>query len=453
VTDVLSIPLDQIYVPEDYVRPLDEGSAQRLARLIEREGQKAPIAVYSSKARQGGEKPYTLIYGARRLRAMAILERGTIEAVLRTKAEALMLSIADNFATTTLDPLEKGEHVATFAELWVETNGPISHGGDRRSRFPTETLKRKMDLLEKSSFYKDLSENFGISKSAGWRLLKIGNMHPSLRAAIRGTPYAKDQTYLRKLIKYDWNAQAGIAGAMKIMPDLYAVLRMDDPATGRKGVGRMETGDWREDAFLKAWEALPRERRAGALGKIRAMTMPLDPWPADFPEVQAVPAAGNQSPLWEAMRHPMGLVRHATYAQSEAAKAEYEAETERAKEAAAWAELKARRINEAERENRAEYERQKAKALAAKSRKPKRGRPADAPEVKREKLFRKLFRPELADNLLLTDIPSTHPTIRYLKTCDADDQFAVACHLGNEHSYELDDVMWRVERSRGDRET
>lgn len=401
MSEALSIPLDQIHVPEDYVRPLDEGAAQRLARLIEREGQKAPIAVYRSTARQGGEKPYTLIYGARRLRAMAILERGTIEAVLRPKAEALMLSIADNFAMTTLDALEQGEHVALFAEHWAETNGPISHGGDRRSRFHTETLNRKMDLLEKSSFYKDLSEKFGISKSVGWRLLKIGNMHPSLRDAVRGTAYAKDQTYLRKLTKCDLNQQAGIAGAMKFEPDLDAVLRLDDPATGRKGVGRMETGDWREDAFLNAWEALPLDRRTVALGKIRAMTMPLDPWPAHLPEVMAVPAPGNNSPLWEAVRHPMGLVCHATYAQSEAAKAEHEAEIESAKKFAEWAEMKARLINEAERENRVEYERQKAKEKAKRSRKPKRGRPADTPEVKLvKKLVKQGVIPDLADRLI-----------------------------------------------------
>lgn len=448
LSKTFSVRIDKVHVPDDYVRPLDEDAAQRLARLIEREGQKAPIAVYRSTGRQGGEKPFTLIYGARRLRAMAILGRSEIEAVLHTKAEALMLCIADNFSITTLDALEQGEHVALFAEWWTETNGPITHGGDRRSRFHDGTLKGKMDFLKKSTFYNDLTEEFGISKTTGWRLLKVGNMHPLLRAAIRGTVYAKDQTRLRKLTKYSQAEQVGIAAALKIEPDLDAVLRLADPETGRKAVGRMETGDWREQQFLDAWQGMPRDRRAAALEKIGAVAKPLDPWPKDFPPPPPLPSPSNKSPLWEMMRDPYRTLYVApTYAEIVAAQKEQK--KEEGLEARRLTQALFEKISAQEKANRPKHDQVVAKAKAAKARKAKRGRPAHTPEMKRQKAFQKWFIPELTTNLLeREEVGITHWAVKYCRKLNGKEQYWVACHLGNGHR--VDDIPWKVERWRED---
>ncbi|MGC4410641.1 MULTISPECIES: ParB/RepB/Spo0J family partition protein [Rhizobium] len=454
ISKTFSVRVDQVHVPDDYVRPLDEAEAQRLARLIDTEGQKTPIAVYRSSARQGGEKPYTLIYGARRLRAMAILGRSEIEAVLRTKAEALLLSIDDNLALPTLDVLEQGEHVARFAQLWTEMNGPISHGGDRRSRFHTETLKREFDFLEKSGFYKDLTDKFGISKSTAWRLLKIGNMHPSLRSALRGTKYAKDQTCLRKLIKpYPGKLepifvmQGRIATSLAINPDLDAVLRIDAIQAGHRIVGRMETGDWREQQFVEAWEGMPRDRRSAALEKIGAVAKPLDPWPTDFPPPPPLPSPGNKSPLWEMMRDPYGTLYVApTYAEIVAARKEQKEEDQRAWRLALGVSEK---VNAQEKANRPKHDQVVAKAKAAKARKAKRGRPAHTPEMKRQKAFQKWFIPELTTNLLeREEVGIAHWAAKYCRKLNAKEQYWVACHLGNGHR--VDDIPWKVERWRED---
>ncbi|OLP49208.1 hypothetical protein BJF91_19205 [Allorhizobium taibaishanense] len=384
LVETISIPIDKIHVPEDRIRPVDEAAAHALARLIEREGQLNPIAVYKSHAKGEGRQ-YTLIYGGRRLRAMEILGFKEINAVLRLKAEALMLEISDNLSVANLPQLEKGEHVVRYVEWWIECNGSPGWGGDRRSRFQSETLHEKSEYLKKSGFYKDLSGNFSISKTVGWRLFQIGSLERSLRDALRGTRYADDQGRLLKLRKMSLPQQAGIAEALKIQPDLDRVLRIADPTSGRQSVGRMETGDWREKQFTDAWAGMPRDRRAAALGKIGAIMKPIDPWPASFPSPLPIPVPGNTSPLWRMMQNPYAtLSAKLTYDQLEEMKAEIESEAD---ELAYGAQSLSDKINAEEAARRETFEKQRAKAKAAKSRKAKRGRPPDPPRVK---LFKKL---------------------------------------------------------------
>jgi hypothetical protein len=390
----LSVSVDQIYVPEDYLRPINEMAAQAIARLIEKEGQKTPIAVYRSSARQGGEKPYTLIYGARRLRAMIILGRNEIEAVLRKKAEATILTITDNLAMPSLDALEQAEYFTAYRIWWENEYGPISRGGDRKSNGHRDRLISNSAFSEKTNFYKDISDIFGFSERTARRLQSIGRLYPALRDVLRGTSYAKDQKYLKKLTKFGPSHQAGIAAALKFEPDLDNVLRIADPTTGREGVGRMETGDWREKQFVDAWEGMPRDRRSAALDKIGAISKPLDPWPKSFPPPPPIPVHGNASPLWRMMQNPYAtLPAKLTYDQLEAMKAEIEREAE---EEDYRAQSLSAKINAEEAARRETFEKQRAKAKAAKSRKPKRGRPPDTPAVK---FFKKLTKQGVSSGL------------------------------------------------------
>ncbi|MVA73350.1 hypothetical protein GOZ81_20050 [Agrobacterium vitis] len=400
VVEIISIPIDKIHVPEDRIRPVDEAGAQALARLIEREGQLNPIAVYRSRVKGEG-KQYTLIYGGRRLRAMDILGSKEIKAVLRLKAEAPMLEISDNLSVANLPQLEKGEHIVRYVEWWMECNSSTAWGGDRRLRFHSETTHGKSEFLKKSGFYNDLSENFNISKTVGWRLYQIGSLERSLRDALRRTRYADDQGRLLKLRKMSLPQQAGIAAALKIEPDLDTVLRIADPASGRQSVGRMETGDWREKQFTDAWEGMPRARRAAALDKIGAIMKPIDPWPMSFPPPPPIPVPGNASPLWRMMKNPYAtLSAKLTYDQLEEMKADIErvAEEEDYRSRSLSA-----KINAEEAANREIFEKQRAKAKVAKSRKPKRGRPPDTLAMKLlKKLTKQGVGAGLAERLVYT---------------------------------------------------
>ncbi len=392
----LSIAIADILVPEDRLRPVDGGAALALSRLIQQEGQKSPIAVYRSNATG---KPYTLIYGARRLRALEILGAAEIEVVLRTKAEARMLEITDNLVMPALDALEQAEYVTAYRHWWETEFGPVERGGNRAKRNDF-ALKSNFELSEKPNFYKDISDKFALSERTAQYLFKIGRLSPTLREAIRGTSYAKDQKYLKKLTKFTPEQQSSITAALHHNPDLDTILRIGDPATGREGVGRMETQDWRESQFLDGWQGMTPERRAAALEKLGLMERPLNPWPSHIPPVRPVLPSPKDCPVMAMMRDPYRrLSAIPTIDEIETAKAE-QAEEERL---TLYLERQdyAGRINDVEKERRADYEKQIAKAKAAKSRKSKRGRRPDSDEVKLSKsMIKDGVIPELATALI-----------------------------------------------------
>lgn len=444
MADVIAIPIDQVHVPEDYVRPHDEAAATLLMRQMESDGQKTPIAVYKSAARGDGKR-FTLIYGARRLWAAQRLGWTAIDALLRTKDEAASLAIVDNMAQSQLNALEAAEHFAAYRAWWETTFGAIEPGRRKKSG-QDGRIGESLNFAAKSLFYKDIAEKFGISEREGRRRYSIRHLGPTLREAVRHTAHADDQTRLIKLAKLQPEEQRLIAEKLRDNPDLEAVLREPDPETGRKGVGRMETGDWREQQFIEAWEAMPRDRRAAALEKIGAVAKPLDPWPAHFPAPEPLLSPGNASPLWHMMRDPYRTLHTLpTYSDILAARqerAEEEQGQERLEKLETWEKITAR-----ERETKPDYERAVAKGKASKKRKSKPGRKPDPPHVKREKAFKKLFIAELVTNLLEhEEVGITHWAVKYCRELDAKEQFWVACHLANGHSVEA--IRWRVESNR-----
>lgn len=433
------IPIDQIHVPENRLRPMDEGAARALARLIEREGQLSPIAVYRSNASSSG-KPFTLIYGARRHRALQILGWSEIEATLRKKAEAAILEITDNLNTSGLDPLEEAEHFVAYREWWEGQHGPIERGGDRKSNRRYAGLVAKNELREKRSFYKEITDIYGYSERKALLLLRIGRMHSGLRDALRGTKDAKNQTRLVRLSKYGPTDQARIAARYKAEPDLDAALRAPDPETSREGVGRMDRTQWLEMHLVEHLSRMAEEQRDAALSRLGYMRKPFDALPSHLPPVRVVPAPGNRSPLWAALRDPMSLAVAMSYEEIMAWKELYRAEE--------IARHVADQVNEREAEGREAYNAQRAKAKAASRRGVnKRGRPVDPPAVKREKAFRKWFVPELADNLLQQpEAEIGHRVVKYCRRLNEAEQFWAATHLANEHH--LEDVPPHIEWKR-----
>ncbi|MCZ8159099.1 MAG: ParB N-terminal domain-containing protein [Rhizobiaceae bacterium] len=438
---IISVRVDEVHVPEDYVRPLDEAAARLLMRQMEVHGLKTPIAVYRTHAK-GANSKFTLIYGLRRLWVARELGWETIQAHLHSKDEAPSLAVTDNLTGSSLSVLEEAEHLKRFAEWWIEKNGPPAHGGDRKSRFHTEILIAKRNKGEISSLYSELNEIFGISKATAWRMLLIGGLAEPLRNALRQTHFARDRRQLRALAKYDAEQQVGIATALleRADGDLLAVLRKDDAQTDRQGAGRMETGDWREQQFLEAWHGMPRERRAAALAKIGAVAKPLDPWPMHFPQPEPLPAPGNASPLWNLMRDPYkNLYVPPTYQDIAEAKRQLLLE-----------EIEHHHLDQVkakEDATRTAFKETMAKGQAAKSRKPKRGRPIDPPEVKRAKAIAKLVIPVLAEQLLKHDeVTAGHWAVKFCKGLTEKEQQWVANHLGNDHP--LAGIRVRVERER-----
>lgn len=397
--DRLSVPTDHIHVPENRLRSFNEAAGRALAMQIAKDGQLTPIIVYKSTARRD-RKNFTLICGERRLWAVRHLGWETIDTTLRTAAEAPMLEIADHLAAPSADALEEGEFLQAYCLLWQKENGPIRRGGFRWSKGHNVPLADDLKYLKKSGFFNHLEDKFQISRKTAQRRLAIGRMEKVLRDRLRETGNTKDQSLLLKVASTPQAEQMGIFGALALERDLKKVLRMDDPATGRKGVGRMETGDWRMKRFQEAWDALPKDRLPAVLDGLGVMMKPIQAWPSHLPRLEVLPAKRNTSPLWWMMQNPYeDLSARLKYQQREEMKAQIAAEEDMARYKAELAIYE--KINAVERERRPEYEAQRAKAKAAKSRKPKRGRPVDTPEIKfAKKLVKGGVLPDLADRLV-----------------------------------------------------
>lgn len=377
----------------DRLRPIDEEHAKAIYVSVQEIGLINPITVRWTPAAKTGK--YTLVAGGHRLRACALCAFETVSAIVveADKDEAQLIEIQENFFRNDLSVIDRSLFGERLREMWEDRSGlAINSAGGR----PAKNRANLAQFFDES-LSDFVTKRLGISKSGAKRLNRIANnLHPRLREQLRGTKWADNGSRLLSLSRMKHEQQADTAAHMASGLDLDAALKLVRPEKGR-----MKTPEWQESHLIEHLDRMPEELRSAALDRYGYIRKPVESLSITLPEVRAVPAPGNNSPLWESVRHPMGLVCHATYAQSETAKAEHEAEIESAKKFAEWAEMKARLINEAERENRVEYERQKAKEKAKRSRKPKRGRPADTPEVKLvKKLVKQGVIPDLADRLI-----------------------------------------------------
>lgn len=221
-----SIPLSQIHVGER-LRPIDEEFAQVLAANMAEVGLMKPITVRATPATNGGKTPWTLVAGGHRHRGAQINEWEEIEALVVEAGpiDAQLMEVSENIYSNTLTKLDRAVFVLKFREMWEEKHGKIEKGryaGKKANDWPFTPPGK--ELSER------LQERLGFGKSTLKYVTAIGQkLHPSLRAALRGTPAEDDQKQLLKLASMPEAEQAGIAAALKFEPDLKKVLAMDKP--------------------------------------------------------------------------------------------------------------------------------------------------------------------------------------------------------------------------------
>ena len=396
MTKLAAITIADVNIGER-LRPVDTEQAKALAFTIGRHGLINPITVRSTPAAKAGK--FTLVAGAHRLEACRLLGWEQIEAIVvkANSDEAEVLEIAENFFRNDLSAIDRAAFGERFRELWEKNVGPIN---SRKRR----EVGANLAPIFQGQFKDAVAKRLGVSPSAAKRLHRIATgIHPELRSILRGEPYADKESFLLKLAKLPADDQLRIAASLKEKPDLKLALSWLKEE-GRKGYSRMEPSEYREENFRKAWEALPKDCRAAALASIGAMLKPVEAWPSHLPPVRVAPAKGNASPLWGAVADPAALRQHVSIEEIRRAK-EQEASRDCAEE------INVRRydivetINEAEKARREEHKAEVARYTASRSRKPKRGRPADTPEVKAAKqLVRQLAKKgclaELADRLV-----------------------------------------------------
>lgn len=227
------IPIDQIVVP-DRLRAVEEESALAIAKSIVEHGLINPITVRSTPAAKGGN--WTLVAGAHRLRAFELNGEPEIDAMIvdGDKAEAQLIEITENLFRNDLSVMDRAISVQSYRDIWEEKYGKITRGGDQKSKDQVDPLKgeNRINLIQMfeeevaaGSFSEHIADRMGVSVPAVKRLQQIAqNLHPTLRAQLRGTPAADNQSMLLKLAKEGPKQQQKIAAALKKEPDLSKVL-------------------------------------------------------------------------------------------------------------------------------------------------------------------------------------------------------------------------------------
>jgi ParB family chromosome partitioning protein len=215
------IPIDQIVVPVR-LRAVEEEHAIAIAQSIVEHGLINPITVRATPAAKGGK--WTLVAGAHRLRAFELNGEPEIEAMIAEgdKVEALLIEITENLFRNDLSVMDRAVFVQSYRDAWESKHGKIEAGrpGNRINLiqlFETEAAA--------GSFSEHVADRMGVSVPAIKRLQQIAqNLHPALRAKLRGTAAADNQSMLLKLAKEGPKRQAQIAAALDKEPDLKKVL-------------------------------------------------------------------------------------------------------------------------------------------------------------------------------------------------------------------------------------
>lgn len=225
-----TIPVDQIVVPER-LRAVEEEHALAIAQSIVEHGLINPITVRHTPNAKGGS--FTLVAGAHRLRAVIINDDSDIEVMIieGDKDEAQLIEITENLFRNDLSVMDRAVFVQSYREVWESKYGKIRRGGDQKSKGQVDPLVgSRINLVEvleteseAGSFSEHVAERMGVSREALIRLNRIArDLHPDVRAAVRGTATADNQSELLKIAKMEPTKQRQLAVAIREKKDIKA---------------------------------------------------------------------------------------------------------------------------------------------------------------------------------------------------------------------------------------
>lgn len=262
MADLKSIPLTSILVG-DRARPVDADHAAAIAASMIDRGLINPITVRPTPAAGSGKTPYTLIAGGHRLEAARLNGWEEIDAIVVSSdaVEAQLMEIAENLYRNELSAIDRAAFVIKYREIYEEKHGAIDPKGGRPKKQSNDWTVIFAPGRELSDRVRD---RLGIGRSTYFNVLKIGqNLRPELRKALRGTPYADDQSALLSLAKRPPEEQVKVAAALEHEPDLKKVLAFGKPpkpvlSKHDAAIARLRT----------AWHAADAQARAAFLAEI-----------------------------------------------------------------------------------------------------------------------------------------------------------------------------------------
>lgn len=263
MAELIRLKLKDLY-RGDRLRPVDMGIAAAIGASFEERGQISPITVRRTPAKGKGATPYTLIVGGHRCAGADIIGWEELDALVveADGPEAQMMEIAENLFRNELNALDRAIFVIKYRELWEDQHGKIERGGDQKSK-DTECpliFARGRELSQ------HVRERLGFGETTYKKVTRIGqNLHPTLRAAVRGTEAETDQSKLLKLAKLSADDQLRVAASLKEKPDLKLALSWLKPEKP-KADPQAEL----LKKLLAAWENASEETRQEFLVQIGA---------------------------------------------------------------------------------------------------------------------------------------------------------------------------------------
>lgn len=218
----------------DRARPIDEGHAQAIAASMAERGQINPITVRRTPNANRGKTPLTLVAGGHRLRGAVINGWDELDAIIVSAdaVEAQLVELSENLYRNELSALDRAIFVLKYRELWEEKHGKIERGGNT---FVSDVKGSKCNdctavFANGRELSEQVQERLGFGRRTYFNVTRIGqNLHPELRALLRGTAAEDDQSLLLKLAKKGPSEQAVLAGILREERDIKKVL------TGLKG--------------------------------------------------------------------------------------------------------------------------------------------------------------------------------------------------------------------------
>lgn len=279
MTEIKAIEIAKIFVPER-LRAVEDDHALAIQASIVQHGLLNPITVRSTPNQGKGKKPFTLVAGAHRLRAMELNNEAEIDAIVveADNLEAQLIEIEENVFRNDLSALDRAVFIQTYRDVWEQKHGKIRRGGDRKSaEYQTANLAELMLEEAEKGFSAYCAERLGFSKRSIERAQQIAlNLPKPFREKLRGTPAANNQSLLMRYAALPPEKRAQAAEAIDHAEgDPVAAL---DLLLARKAPSSAQK---REAAVISNYAAMGKRERIKCLRELRKM------YPADFAALDA----------------------------------------------------------------------------------------------------------------------------------------------------------------------
>jgi ParB family chromosome partitioning protein len=218
-----TVALADIIVPER-LRMVEEDHALAISASIVEHGLINPITLRKTPPATKPFKPYTLVAGAHRLRAVELLDDTEIDAMIveGDRADGQLVEITENLFRNELSALDRAMFVMSYREIWEAKYGKVRPGN-------RANIAQLMEDEAASGFSKHVADRLGLSRRSVVYAQQIAKtLSPDLRRVLRGTPVADNQSQLLKLAAMEPERQRKIAVAFAEEPDIGRALDLTD---------------------------------------------------------------------------------------------------------------------------------------------------------------------------------------------------------------------------------